>query len=189
MKSLFKKIAVFLFVCLAVTTHGLAQYIWFTRSNNGTNGISVPSGETWKLVTYSFVNGTGNAGCIIYAGTGSPSDPSLGSLPATDGLLAGLHGGSSGYGSGSAIGLEIPGPAFLKINESTGPYLMVFKKSAEDANQGLESTSILLPESENGDVEIKLEQSADNVTWTECLPGTYNSSTVKRFFRLRAVEK
>jgi len=66
---------------------------------------------------------------------------------------------------------------------------MVFKKNTEDANQGLESTSIVLPESENGDVDIKLEQSADNVTWTECLPGTYNSSTVKRFFRLRAVEK
>jgi len=41
----------------------------------------------------------------------------------------------------------------------------------------------------SGDVDVKLEQSADNVTWTECLPGTYNSSTVKRFFRLRAVEK
>ena len=40
-----------------------------------------------------------------------------------------------------------------------------------------------------GDVDVKLEQSADNVTWTDCLPGTYNSSTVKRFFRVRAVEK
>jgi hypothetical protein len=48
---------------------------------------------------------------------------------------------------------------------------------------------VVIPSTVNGDVEVVLEQSQDGVTWTQCLPGTYNASTVKRFFRLRAVEK
>lgn len=51
------------------------------------------------------------------------------------------------------------------------------------------STAVVIPSAVAGDVDIILEQSQDGVTWTQCLPGTYNSSTVKRFFRLRAVEK
>jgi hypothetical protein len=38
-------------------------------------------------------------------------------------------------------------------------------------------------------VDVLLEQSNDMITWTQCLPGTYNASTQKRFFRVRAVEK
>jgi len=51
------------------------------------------------------------------------------------------------------------------------------------------NTAVVIPSTVNGDVEVVLEQSQDGVTWTQCLPGTYNASTVKRFFRLRAVEK
>jgi hypothetical protein len=51
------------------------------------------------------------------------------------------------------------------------------------------NTAVVIPSNVLGDVDVILEQSQDGVTWTECLPGTYNSSTVKRFFRLRAVEK
>ena len=51
------------------------------------------------------------------------------------------------------------------------------------------NTAVVIPSTMTGDVEVVLEQSQDGVTWTQCLPGTYNASTVKRFFRLRAVEK
>jgi hypothetical protein len=51
------------------------------------------------------------------------------------------------------------------------------------------NTAVVIPSTVTGDVEVVLEQSQDGVTWTQCLPGTYNASTVKRFFRLRAVEK
>jgi len=51
------------------------------------------------------------------------------------------------------------------------------------------NSSVVIPSNVSGDVEVVLEQSQDGVTWTQCLPGTYNASTVKRFFRLRAVEK
>lgn len=63
------------------------------------------------------------------------------------------------------------------------------KNEADTSSDFITRTSIVIPTSATGDVDVKMEQSADNVTWTECLPGTYNSSTVKRFFRLRAVEK
>jgi hypothetical protein len=51
------------------------------------------------------------------------------------------------------------------------------------------ASAVVIPAAVVGDVNVILEQSQDGVTWTQCLPGTYNSSTVKRFFRLRAVEK
>jgi hypothetical protein len=51
------------------------------------------------------------------------------------------------------------------------------------------SSSIVVPSNAVGDVDVLLEQSNDMITWTQCLPGTYNASTQKRFFRVRAVER
>jgi hypothetical protein len=53
----------------------------------------------------------------------------------------------------------------------------------------ISSTSVVVPSNAVGDVDVLLEQSNDMITWTQCLPGTYNASTQKRFFRVRAVEK
>jgi hypothetical protein len=40
-----------------------------------------------------------------------------------------------------------------------------------------------------GEINLVVEQSSDLVNWTAVTPGTFNGSTQKRFFRLRAVEK
>ena len=53
----------------------------------------------------------------------------------------------------------------------------------------ISATSVVVPANAVGDVDVLLEQSNDMITWTQCLPGTYNASTQKRFFRVRAVEK
>ena len=53
----------------------------------------------------------------------------------------------------------------------------------------ISSASVVVPANATGDVDVLLEQSTDMITWTQCLPGTYNASTQKRFFRVRAVEK
>jgi len=87
----------------------------------------------------------------------------------------------------------IPGPVTIERNGS-GTLLMVYEMfdnigSSSSILAPSQGSSVVIPTSSSGDVDVKMEQSADNVTWTECLPGTYNSSTVKRFFRLRAVEK
>jgi hypothetical protein len=49
------------------------------------------------------------------------------------------------------------------------------------------STAVVIPSDDKGAVEIIMESSTDLVNWTEALPGTYGTSTAKRFFRLRAV--
>ena len=49
------------------------------------------------------------------------------------------------------------------------------------------STAVVIPADDQGDVESIMESSTDMVTWTEALPGTYGTSTAKRFFRLRSV--
>ena len=99
---------------------------------------------------------------------------------------------SSWVASGDASNLVLDGPLVISYqNYSSGgeSILFAYKKYSSVSSNPISATSVVIPSSAAGDVDVKLEQSADNVTWTECLPGTYNSSTVKRFFRLRAVEK
>ena len=97
---------------------------------------------------------------------------------------------SSWVFSGDSSGLTIDGPATISyLSPNDQPVLFSYKTYTSVSSNSISATSVVIPSSATGDVDVKLEQSADNVTWTECLPGTYNSSTVKRFFRLRAVEK
>lgn len=100
---------------------------------------------------------------------------------------------SSWVFSGDNSSLVIEGPVVISYHSggssSSEPILLSYKTYTTVSNNSISATSVVIPSSAAGDVDVKMEQSADNVTWTECLPGTYNSSTVKRFFRLRAVEK
>ena len=61
--------------------------------------------------------------------------------------------------------------------------------SSQATSASISSASVVVPSNAVGDVDVLLEQSNDMITWTQCLPGTYNASTQKRFFRVRAVEK
>jgi hypothetical protein len=96
---------------------------------------------------------------------------------------------------------NLSGPVYLKMlprdyGDSLRPCgFTIVVQSQVQASAGTNTptvnpnTAVVIPSTVNGDVEVVLEQSQDGVTWTQCLPGTYNASTVKRFFRLRAVEK
>ena len=170
-----------------------------------TNNLTVPNG---KLVRIHSIIGTSSgywtsstqgsglnlAGIYIELPSGRTLDLSA--------WLVSL-GGTSSY-SGMALAssissvtphspLLIPGP--ISITGSTEKTtLLVYEildnlGSSSAAQSPSQGSSVVVPTSAAGDVDVKMEQSADNVTWTECLPGTYNSSTMKRFFRLRAVEK
>jgi hypothetical protein len=72
-------------------------------------------------------------------------------------------------------------------------FLFEIKDSTLEASTAttanISSASVVVPSNAVGDVDVLLEQSNDMITWTQCLPGTYNASTQKRFFRVRAVEK
>jgi hypothetical protein len=47
--------------------------------------------------------------------------------------------------------------------------------------------TVVIPENATGNVQIILESSTDMITWTAATPGSYGSSTQRRFFRIRAV--
>jgi hypothetical protein len=190
------------FVCVS-TGHTQVQSLEFGYGS--TNNLIIPVG---KLVRVHSIIGTSSgywtsstgsaginiAGIYIQLPSGRTLDLSA--------LLVSL-GGTSSY-SGMALAssissvtphspLLIPGP--ITITGSTErTTLLVYEilenvGSSSAAQTPSQGSSVVVPTSAAGDVDVKMEQSADNVTWTECLPGTYNSSTVKRFFRLRAVEK
>jgi hypothetical protein len=62
-------------------------------------------------------------------------------------------------------------------------------QQSSTTNTTVPTSAVVVPSNAVGDVDVLLEQSNDMITWTQCLPGTYNASTQKRFFRVRAVEK
>jgi len=184
------------------TGHTQVQSLEFGYGS--TNNLTVPTG---KLVRIHSIIGTSSgywttdprgdlniAGIYIQLPSGRTLDLSA--------LLVSLGGTSSFSGRSLASSISsvtphspllIPGP--ITITGSTErTTLLVYEilenvGSSSAAQIPSQGSSVVVPTSAAGDVDVKMEQSADNVTWTECLPGTYNSSTVKRFFRLRAVEK
>ena len=116
-------------------------------------------------------------------------------------------GGTNGY-----YVTQAKGPCKVRITPSFGPimewtsgigtvpvgwtqlegiceYEIINTASTSGSNQIIPSASVVVPSNAVGDVDVLLEQSNDMITWTQCLPGTYNASTQKRFFRVRAVEK
>jgi len=181
------KSVLLILVLIASGTATHAQYVSVTKENNGTNALIIPSGETWQLVTYS-LNNPSRSTLPLYNSTNAIENNLVGIIYSTTGVIYSMES-SSGFSSASVVGSILSGPIYLKYIQECSSYSLTFKKLSSGSTNSISATSVVIPTSATGDVDVKLEQSADNVTWTECLPGTYNSSTVKRFFRLRAVEK
>ena len=194
------KIIKFFLFLLAVSSKGFPadEYVAFSRVSNGTNNISIPAGEIWKVVNWS-AQQTHDDGLVPWGpkywtipwGSDPARSPGLGRM-GSNGTRGRVY---SAENQGYLVGEIFEGPftfvAGDAITEGTGNYYLVFKKIKSDpeSSPAIGSTSVVIPSNTTGDVDLKLEQSADQLTWNECQPGTYNSSTVKRFFRLRAVEK
>lgn len=175
----------------------ISQTITYTRANNGTNTISIPAGEAWQIFSWYAPEGNYNDLYFLYSIGGDPNSGSMQTSIYLGGTSHQFFSVDNPASSGSAyfpIGFIISGPASFRAgsygNNTNKAYSLSLRKiNFGNTSSNISATSVVIPQSASGDVDVKLEQSADNVTWTECLPGTYNSSTVKRFFRLRAVEK
>jgi hypothetical protein len=92
------------------------------------------------------------------------------------------------------IGLQSAAPGGPNDFEQTQCNMLLEIKddpfqATDSSGANISSASVVVPANATGDVDVLLEQSTDMITWTQCLPGTYNASTQKRFFRVRAVEK
>jgi len=138
--------------------------------------ITVPDGKVFEVV-YFVNNDT----------TGSP----VGLTFTIDGLPLKWTGGLTG--------LILPGPATFAVSLNEGSNnppatysaILVYRLTSNLENGAQQSpfsgSAVVIPEDASGPVEIVLESSTDLVNWTPANPGTYGSSTEKRFFRVRAV--
>lgn len=184
---------------LLAETHGQSQTTLsvILRTNNP---ITIPAGETWELLSAE----SSTIGTRYVANTQFLVSPTL-VVSCQDSEIyyptAPTEGSEKNFinfststwvWSGNDGSLPVTGPATLSVrtyDNFVPVVLLTYKKINLESSLIKSSTAIVVPSNATGDVDVKMEQSSDNVTWTECLPGTYNSSTVKRFFRLRAVEK
>jgi hypothetical protein len=79
----------------------------------------------------------------------------------------------------------IIGPATISLQAQAYRGLCTIELSNPD-DSFLPNTAVVIPADSTGPVNIILESSADLVTWTAALPGTYGANTTNRFFRVRA---
>ncbi len=79
----------------------------------------------------------------------------------------------------------VVGPAAITFSPAAQGVLCTFQITR--AGDGFTpSNAVVVPDDGGAPVQIILESSTDLVTWTAALPGSYGTSTQKRFFRLRA---
>ena len=79
----------------------------------------------------------------------------------------------------------IVGPATITFKSQNGPgFCTIELNSAQESLTP--STAVVVPADAGGPVNVVLESSTDLITWTPALPGSYGTSTQKRFFRVRA---
>jgi len=193
---------------LACVSAGYAQIQSFEFAQDLTNSLTVPSGKIIRIHSLIGASTWGHSEAYIGYNAVTPSTNGI-SIQLSSGRKFSISpfnvsvGGGGNYIASSITSslnsivpgapLILPGPITISRNGSV-PMLLLYEildnlGSSSAAQIPSQGSSVVVPTSAAGDVDVKMEQSADNVTWTECLPGTYNSSTVKRFFRLRAVEK
>lgn len=95
----------------------------------------------------------------------------------------------------SQLPMIIAGPATLQKNTGSGwtGFMTIRVRSKDEYLASLNpstpitSTAVVIPEDTSGPVTIVLESSTDLVNWTSANPGTFGSSTARRFFRVRAI--
>jgi hypothetical protein len=185
------------FLSLPVQAH--AQLKWEAFASGATNTVIVASNNAVRIhAILPGQNATTNTGILLDFGTNAPIFLSGSNFDTEAWGDRVAFGGSQTYATTTLNSvtprglLHLPGPLTIRKSSDAVSVVLVYESLSSAALTSVTPTqgsSVVIPTTATGDVDVKLEQSADNVTWTECLPGTYNATTVKRFFRVRAVEK
>ena len=176
-----------------------AQLKWEAFVSGGSNTVAVASNNAVRIhAIMPGPNASTNTGILVEFGSNAPIFLSGSQYDVEVWGDRVAFGGSQTYATTTLNSvtprglLLLPGPLTIRKSSDSVPVVLVYEKldsTALTSGTPTQGSSVVIPTTALGDVDVKLEQSADNVTWTDCLPGTYNSSTVKRFFRVRAVEK
>jgi len=177
----------------------MAQLKWEAFASGATNTVTVSSNNAVRI--HAILPGSSastNTGIQVEFGTNAPVFLSGSQYDVEVWGDRVAFGGSQTYATTTLNSvtprglLLLPGPLTIRKSSDSVPVVLVYERldsAALTSGTPTQGSSVVIPTTALGDVDVKLEQSADNVTWTDCLPGTYNASTVKRFFRVRAVEK
>ena len=169
-----------------------------------TNDLTIPAGK--QLIIHGinmFPKGTGVTGSSAFVrkyNASSKLDTIVGMAPSAS-LAISWNGPILGpanliYGLDTALDSGLVYSALPDDSDYLKTFCEFLFEIKDDPFQAtlapsasISSTSVVVPSNATADVDVLLEQSTDMITWTQCLPGTYNASTQKRFFRVRAVEK
>jgi hypothetical protein len=163
MKHILKQIAILLILTCA--SHG-ADYMALKKNQSYT----IPAGKVVEVM--AFTTSQGPVSSVV----GFRVDGKLTLLPTLpDGTR--LPGPTN---------LFIPGPAVISVDNSSFDFYLSYRVFTNSDGTNLPTNTVVIPSDATGPVNIILESSSDLVTWTAADPGSYGSSTVKRFFRIRA---
>ncbi len=80
----------------------------------------------------------------------------------------------------------VVGPATITLTANNNNYGLCTIELVNPSEPFTPSNAVVIPADAGGPVNIILESSTDLITWTVASPGTYGTSTEKRFFRVRA---
>jgi hypothetical protein len=140
--------------------------------------ITVAAGQVFRLLMWA------------------PSNPGPNSLKVNDVSVQLVMPPEAPYNSSPLYSSPLYFPSFvvagpctvsLVVSSSASLVCSYILESNESIGTTVPSTAVVIPSDASGPVQIILESSTDLITWTAATPGSYGSSTAKRFFRVRAV--
>ena len=147
--------------------------------------VTFTQGSIIKYSTITLAPGTG------ITATNGPSDLVTLIRGSASGVTWRLTAGDQTVNAGydlSYFPSPIAGRAIFAVT-NTGGSAVFFTVKIETPNTNTVQTAlgtVVIPADAGGPVTVILESSTDMITWTAATPGTYGTSTTKRFFRLRA---
>lgn len=80
---------------------------------------------------------------------------------------------------------KFAGPLTLKFKENLGFVPALISYSITKPDQATNSNAVVIPDDNSGDHQVILEASTDMRNWVPVQPGSYPSTTTRRFFRVR----
>jgi len=163
---------------LASLCSAKAEYIAWSVNDDASvsHEITLQKGDTLKLIT-----------CILPVG-GTYIFNLMVTFPNTKNFTLPIAYGSA-FSPESVKGTVFVGPCTIKATNLNVLYVTFKKSTALEVAGVVPSSAVAVPNDTNGPVNLILE-TTDNLaspTWAPAQPGTYGVSSIKRFFRLRAV--
>ena len=153
--------------------------------------IAVPAGKALEVVSFTRSVNCPNARLFL---TGMP----IATARSTDPFRE-FGFNSIAYAPAEPEKVMVAGPVTLTLPFESLPEtlnegcLLTYRLKDNAANDTAitpaTGSAVVIPTDATGPVQILMESSTDLITWTAASPGTYGSSTTKRFFRVRAVQQ